>query len=171
MPPAPGPSSAPALHIHGSASPFQTSRGPGSPRALNPRMLAGITGWERGAGRGLSPAPESPATGPACPGRGVSSASVSPESAHMPGGGAAPTGNPGVQSSPDVSAALPRSPLPGPQPPLPAPLEDGMGRGVSVATPSASGWTRPWAPTACIFPLYTINSYDRPQALRCRHYY
>lgn len=79
-----------------------------------------------GAGRGLSPAPVSPAAGPACPVHGVSSASVSPENAHMPGDGAVLTESPGAQSSPDVSSAPPRSPLPGPQPQPPVSLEDGM---------------------------------------------
>lgn len=81
------------------------------------------------ADRRISPAPVSPAAAPACPGRRVSSASVSPESVHMPGGGAALTGSPGARSSPVASSAPPRSPLPGPQPRLPGPLEGGTGEG------------------------------------------
>lgn len=119
-----------------------------------------------GVDGGLSPAPVSPAAGPACPGRGVSSASVSPESAHMPGGGAVLTGSPGVQSTPDVSSALPRSPPLGPQPRQPAPLEGGWGEGVSVDALSTaahlpSGRTSPWAPK-CTVALYQCQLAQSP---------
>lgn len=117
-----------------------------------------------GAGRGLSPAPVSPAAGPVCPERDVSSASVSPENAHMPGGGVVLTGSPGAQSSPDVSSAAPLSPLPSPQPQprQPVPLEGRMGEWGSVWIPASvpvhppSGWTSPRAPKF-IVSLYQIQ--------------
>lgn len=71
---------------------------------------------------GCSPAPGFPVAGPASPGCGVCSASVSPKSVRRQDGGGVPIGIPGAQSSLVAASAPPLSPLLGPQPRPPGPL-------------------------------------------------
>lgn len=138
MPPAPGLSSAPALHIHASASTFRLAQeqvlGWHSVHACWPASQG-----REGELRALTSSKVS-CSWASVSWHDVSSASVSRRVPHTPGGGAAWTGNPGARSNPDVSAALPPSPLPGLLSSAASAAEDRKGKGVTVATP-CPGWS------------------------------